>query len=206
MAPCCLTQGSRSTRLAATATALAVLAAGAGCATARGVRTDLAQPVPAALPDIELPDLDGRQRTIEEFSGRVVLLDLWATWCEPCLESLPVYADLQAELGDAGLQVIAVSVDAAGTDVEGFAARYAPGVLVLLDPQGSVPAQLGLKVMPTAILLGRDGKVAAVREGFHKAEVPALREEIVGLLGTTAPVAGGDGHGEAPDAGGDVAP
>lgn len=170
-------------RRAGLALALATLLAATGCATTRG-------PTPAAtptsterLPSLVLPDLDGRARGLDEFTGQVVLLDFWATWCVPCLESLPVYAELQAELGPRGLQVVAINVDDDSEPVADFAGRFAPGVLVLLDPEATTPPKLGLKVMPTAWVLDRDGLVRSKREGFHRDEVEGLRAELLEMLG-----------------------
>ena len=164
----------------------------AGCATTKGKAPP---PPPERLPTIVLPDLEGRARGLDEFTGQVVLLDFWATWCVPCLESLPVYAELQAELGDRGLTVVAVNVDEAGEPVQEFAQRFAPGVLVLLDPDGSVPSLLGLKVMPTAWLLDRAGGVKARHEGFRRDEAEALRAEILELLGDVPESAPPEGPG-----------
>ena len=166
--------------------ALLVLCGTAGCATRSG-RTSTPAAAPAErLPSVVLPDLEGRARGLDEFRGQVVLLDFWATWCVPCLESLPVYAELQAELRDRGLRVIAINVDDPDEPVAEFAERYAPGVLVLLDPEAATPPLLGVKVMPTAWVLDRDGWVRSKREGFHREEVEALRTELLGLLGETA--------------------
>jgi len=160
--------------------ALLLACALAGCATTKGKTPP---PPTERLPTIVAPDLDGRARGLDEFIGRVVLLDFWATWCDPCLESLPVYAELQAELGERGLTVIAVNVDEADEPVAEFAERFAPGVLVLLDPEATLPPRLGVKVMPTAWLLDREGLVQDRREGFHRDEEEALRAKIVELLG-----------------------
>ena len=162
-------------------TLLALLAL-VGCATTKGKAP--APPTAERLPAIALPDLDGRARGLDEFTGRVVLLDFWATWCTPCLESLPVYAELQAELGERGFTVVAINVDDPEEPIADFAERFAPGVLVLLDPEGTVPPQVGLKVMPTAWLLDREGNVRARKEGFQRAEAEELRTEILELLGS----------------------
>jgi thiol-disulfide isomerase/thioredoxin len=155
------------------------------CATTKGGGTPTPEPATPAeqLPTIVLPDLEGRARGLDEFRGQVVLLDFWATWCEPCVDALPVYDELQVELESAGLQVVAVNVDDADAPVADFAQRFAPHLLVLLDPEGATPALLGLKVMPTTWLIDRDGQVVEVRKGFQRGEAGQIRAGIEQLLG-----------------------
>jgi len=169
--------------------AVLMLAAGlvlAGCATTKGSGATTTASDPAVghpLPDIELPDLaTGEATSIADVGGRVVLLDFWATWCAPCTKSLPAYEALQTELGARGFAVIAVSVDEVGAPVAEFAARLAPSVQVLLDPEGTSPAALALPGLPVAFLVGRDGVVRSRHVGFHAADVEALRAEIETLL------------------------
>jgi len=74
----------------------------------------VSEPQPAAveyLPDFTLPDLDDRQRTISEWSGRPMVINFWATWCGPCRREMPLLQSLQEEKGDGGLQVIGVALD-----------------------------------------------------------------------------------------------
>ncbi len=140
------------------------------------------------LPDIALPDLKtGEAVSINQTNGRVVILDFWATWCAPCMKSLPVYETLLAELGPAGLAVVAVSVDVEGAPVAEYAARLAPSAQVLLDPEGTAPEALDLPGLPVAFLVGRDGVVRSRHVGFHTKDVPAFKAEIEALLAEPAP-------------------
>lgn len=161
-----------------------------GCATTRGaaggaaIDPALGQPPPA----IELIDLkSGDAVSLARTEGRVVLLDFWATWCTPCMKSLPVYELWQRELGEQGFSVVAVSVDVVGAPVGEFAARLAPSVQVLLDPEGLAPSALALEGLPVAFVVGRDGLIRSRHLGFHTADEAALRAEIEALLGEPAP-------------------
>jgi thiol-disulfide isomerase/thioredoxin len=155
-----------------------------GCATTPGQPTPGGPPGqagadPAAL---VLPDLAGQRRAVSELRGRVVWLDFWATWCAPCLESLPLYDRWQQELGAAGLQVVAVSVDEEDAKAAAFARAEAPHLLVLRDRDGRAAAGLDLPKMPTAFLIGRDGRLLYRHVGFDRGDAAALEQRIVEAL------------------------
>lgn len=148
--------------------------AGAGGASEGSATTD-----PAAL---VLPDLAGQRHAVTELRGQVVWLDFWATWCAPCLESLPLYDRWQQELGAAGLKVVAVSVDEEDAKAAAFAAAEAPHLLVLRDREGRAAAGLDLPKMPTAFLIGRDGRVLYRHAGFERGDAAALKQRILAAL------------------------
>ncbi len=138
--------------------------------------------------DFTLPNLDGGNASLSEHLGeKVILVNFWATWCDPCMKSMPVYDSWQRELGERGFAVVAVSVDTADAPVAEYAARLAPSVQVLLDPEGVAPSTLALKGLPVAFLVGRDGIVRSSHVGFHTAEAEAVRAEIEALLAEAAP-------------------
>ncbi len=115
------------------------------------------------------PSLAGDSVSLASLRGRVVLLNVWATWCEPCRWEMPALERLQRTLRDRGLEVVAVSVDAAPG---GPAALAAPGgavramveelglsFTVLLDPAGEVRRRFGVTALPTTFLIDRHGIV-----------------------------------------------
>ena len=108
-------------------------------------------------PNLTLPDLAGKPVSLSDFKGQVVLLDFWATWCEPCQEEIPVLKSLYAKYKDRGLVVLGVSVDEAGAKtVAPFAKRNNinyPVLLVGADPPEGYPVY-GL---PAAFLIDRKG-------------------------------------------------
>jgi len=172
----------RSERSSGSPWRLALVAAAtlwAGCASAPQVA---AEPTHEDLAAVQLTDLVGGQHALDEYRGKVVLLDFWATWCDPCLESLPLYDRWQRELGDQGFVVVAASVDEEGAPVADFAVKYAPNVTVMRDAAGAAAGRLGLPKMPTAFLIGRDGRLIARHAGFDDAGAAALRDRIVGAL------------------------
>jgi peroxiredoxin len=120
-------------------------------------------------PDFTLPDLAGRQISLSDLRGRVVLLNLWATWCPPCVEEMPSLQQLQDRLGAEGLSVVAISVDAApgtpgpfgepGGDVEAFAREFGIEFTILLDPAAGVQRRYNVTGLPTTFLIDREGRV-----------------------------------------------
>ncbi len=119
--------------------------------------------------------------------GQVVLLDVWATWCEPCRDSLPIYQDLQKEFGARGLRVYAINVDADARAIAPFLEELKVQLPVLQDPEGRLAeAELKVKVMPTAYLLDRRGVVRSVHEGFAEEYLQKYLAEIEALLAERA--------------------
>lgn len=126
-------------------------------------------------------DASGQTRTLAEFTGKVVLIDVWATWCPPCRKSLPEVAALQKK-GGTDFHVLAVSVDRGGwSDVNPFLASNAslgleamiPGPGAGLEPFGSISA------IPTTIVVDRQGRIRERWMGFQpgKAE-QALQQAL----------------------------
>ena len=157
--------------------ALVLAAALSACAAQRPAPTN----VPETL-ELSLPALDGAPVTLASLRGRVVLVDIWATWCVPCKDSFPFYAELVRRYQGDGFAVVAVSVDAEDEEVAAFVADNDMPFTVLRDPQGTLPERLGLQTMPSAVLVGRDGKVAYVHAGFEPDEGPEIEAQVKAAL------------------------
>jgi peroxiredoxin len=115
----------------------------------------------------ELPDARStRPVNLSDYRGHVVLVDVWATWCKPCEESMAFYTDLYRRYEARGFTVLAVSVDQHDEDLARFLETHALPFPVLRDKSGTLPAQLDLQVMPTAFLLDRTGRIVDVHPGF----------------------------------------
>lgn len=98
--------------------------------------------------------------------GSVVLLDVWATWCDPCRESLPFYEDVARQFAGRGLKVYAISVDADAAVIAPFVQELKLSLPVLHDPEAAVAGSaLKVKQMPTSFLIDRRGVVRRVQIG-----------------------------------------
>jgi len=115
--------------------------------------------------------------------GNVVLLDVWATWCDPCRDSLPLYADMLKEYGPKGFKVYAINVDADPAQIPKFLTETKLTLPILLDADAHyAESTLGVKVMPTAIFIDKQGRVRSVHEGFAEEFVSKYVTEIEELL------------------------
>ena len=114
---------------------------------------------PSPIPDISFTGADGRALTLEDFRGKVVLLNIWATWCPPCVREMPTLDRLQARLGGPRFEVVALSQDRGGlTLVSRFFERLKLNHLeIYIDRTGRSRVALGVSGLPTTILIDRDG-------------------------------------------------
>jgi peroxiredoxin len=117
--------------------------------------------------DFTLPDLDGNPHGLSELRGKVVLLDFWATWCGPCRRQMPLVEKLNEEFKDKDLVVFAVNQGEASETARSFIDKNRFTTTTLLDPTGEVGRQYKVSGIPTLVIIGRDGKVAAHFVGVH---------------------------------------
>jgi thiol-disulfide isomerase/thioredoxin len=136
-------------------------------------------------PPISLPDRNGAVITLQSLRGRVVLLDIWASWCPPCRAAFPAYDTLYRQYREKGFDVLAVNVDEKRSAAEGFLSGRDFQMRVLFDPKGTAPAGFNLRGMPTSYLLDRHGAIRFSHEGFTDKLVPQYRREIEQLLAET---------------------
>lgn len=115
---------------------------------------------PEALPEIAFSDGEGRARTLKDWQGKVVLLNLWATWCAPCRKEMPALARLQQALGSERFEVVALAVDRVGADgARKFLEQTGAAALRLyVDATARAGTELRAAGMPTTILIDRQGR------------------------------------------------
>ncbi len=112
-----------------------------------------ARPVPA----LALTDLDGKPWSLAALKGRPVLLNFWASWCEPCRAEMPSLELLQTRHERAGLVVLAINYKEARPVIQRFLDVLPFSLPILLDPDGDASAAWTPRVFPTTVLIGRDG-------------------------------------------------
>lgn len=139
-----------------------------------------------AAPDIELPQGSVAQR-LSELRGRLVYLDFWASWCGPCRQSFPWMNEMQRKYGARGLQVVAVNLDAKRADADQFLARHPASFGLAFDARGESARLVGVKAMPTSLLVAPDGRVLWVHAGFRVEDRDALEARIAAALAPRGP-------------------
>jgi len=136
------------------------------------------------------PSLD-----LEQWRGRVVVVDFWASWCEPCRRSFPWLNEMQAKYRDQGLVVIGVNVDAERSEADRFLAAVPAAFKVVYDPTGTLPARYGVSAMPSSFVFDRSGELSARHLGFQARRRGEYEAVIKQLLKSAAP---GPGPGSTP--------
>jgi thiol-disulfide isomerase/thioredoxin len=133
-------------------------------------------------PPLRLADLDGRPVDLASLRGKVVVLNFWATWCEPCRTELPSLDRLHRALSNEGLAVVAVSVDDRGTDVAGFLRARGLSLPVWRDPGGGEAAR-GWDVTgyPVTFVVDAVGRVQARYLGVAEWDLPEALDHFRGL-------------------------
>lgn len=124
----------------------------------------------------------GQPIRLEDYRGKVVLVDFWASWCAPCVISLPAYDRIREEIGTDGFEIIAVNVDQNTEDALAFLDRYPVGYPVIADPEGEIGIPFGIRTLPRAFLLDRAGRIVLSHRGFRAGDEEKLKREIESLL------------------------
>lgn len=129
---------------------------------------------PAAA--IAFTDADGREHTLADFAGRGLVINFWATWCPPCVAEMPALDRLHAMLAGEGVSVLALSSDRGGrAQVEPFYARVAIRHLAIwLDPRGAAGRAMGVRGLPTTVIVDRRGMERARLDGEAEWDAPPL--------------------------------
>jgi thiol-disulfide isomerase/thioredoxin len=151
---------------------LAGLAAGIYFGLDRGSPTPGSAPMAAAaLNGVALPDAEGKEQRIDQWRGKVVVVNFWATWCAPCREEMPEFIKAQNELGPKGLQIVGIAVDQQDK-VRQFATEIGLNYPALVGGFGAMELSraLGNTVMalPFTVILDRKGSIVHTQLGILK--------------------------------------
>lgn len=141
-------------------------------------------PVPKSLPEIQFQDSEGKTLTLADFRGKLVLLNIWATWCLPCRYEMPTLDRLQAELGGSDFQVLALSMDRGGLEaITKFYGEVGVTHLAMyLDSSMQAASTLGAVGLPTTLLIDRDGREIGRLVGPAEWDSPDMVTFIRGYL------------------------
>ena len=144
---------------------------------------------PRELPNLRFADGQGAPTNLAAFRGRVMLLNVWATWCPPCREEMPTLDRLQAALGGPNFEVVALSIDQGGMPaVQAFLRRAAIQHLrPYVDTFGDASSSLGAGGIPLTLLIDRDGREIGRKLGPAAWDHPRIVQMIRGYLAPVAP-------------------
>lgn len=135
---------------------------------------------PRALPELRFVNGTGAAITLADFRGKVVLLNIWATWCVPCRKEMPTLERLQEKLGGNEFEVVVLSIDQGGADaVRSFYREIGIGRLdVYVDTSGKVARDLNIVGLPTTLLIDREGRERARLIGPAEWNSPEIARTI----------------------------
>jgi cytochrome c biogenesis protein CcmG/thiol:disulfide interchange protein DsbE len=135
---------------------------------------------PRSAPDFTLTALDGKQVRLSDYSGDVVLLDFWATWCVPCRTEIPRFVSFQNKFAKQGFQVIGISMDDNTAPVRRFYAELNMNYPVALGTEKVATAYGGVLGLPLTYLIARDGRIVGEYDG--SADLNKMEQQIEHLL------------------------
>jgi peroxiredoxin len=130
-------------------------------------------------PEFSLPSLKGGRVSLSQLKGKVVLVDFWAQWCEPCKKELPELEKIAKQYAGRGVVVLGISIDKQRENAEKLARQLGISFDVLLDPAGSVAGIYDLPKMPTSFVVDKKGIVRFIHEGFEgSGDVERFKHEL----------------------------
>jgi thiol-disulfide isomerase/thioredoxin len=143
---------------------------------------------PREVPEIRFADAAGNGRSLADFRGRTILLNIWATWCPPCIKEMPTLDRLQAELGGPDFEVVALSIDRAGPEVvRSFYDKIGVRNLALyIDETGRAAARLGAFGFPATVLIDPERREIGRLIGPAEWEAPDMIDFLRGVAATAA--------------------
>ena len=132
--------------------------------------------------DFALPDLEGKQVSLQHYHGKVVFLNFWATWCIPCREEMPAMEQLHREFQPQGLAILALNLKESPDQVKAFFDQHRLSFTTLLDESGSVFRDYQVMGLPTTYLISREGQLLARGVGGRDWTRAEGKDLIRGLL------------------------
>jgi cytochrome c biogenesis protein CcmG/thiol:disulfide interchange protein DsbE len=133
-------------------------------------------------PKFKLSDLNGKEVSLDQYRGKIVMLDFWATWCGPCRMTMPMLENLEKEYKNS-LVLLAINLQDPKDVVSDYAKKQALHSRILLDEQGSIGSLYGTDQIPIQFLIDKNGIVRHIQTGYLEGvTAPELRAAIAKLL------------------------
>ncbi|MFC2114958.1 TlpA family protein disulfide reductase [Bacteroidota bacterium] len=131
--------------------------------------------------DFSLKNLDQRMVSLSDIQGEeLTVIDFWATWCQPCIRSLPKIVEMSKDFEDSGVRFVGISVDSPRniSKIKPFTRSMGITYPVLLDPSGELMGELNVMAVPTLLIVDGDLNIVYTHEGFNAGDEAIVREEI----------------------------
>ncbi len=125
---------------------------------------------------------EGTETSLQEFAGKVVYVDFWASWCGPCRKSFPWMNQMQAKYQQQGFEVVAINLDVDTELAHEFLTKIPANFNLRFNPDGDVAREFDLPGMPSSYLFNRQGELVQRHVGFFDKNKPAYEQEIQLLL------------------------
>lgn len=139
--------------------------------------------VGSPAPDFKSDSLNGQGKfSVKGMEGKVVIVDFWATWCEPCKKSFPKLQELNVKYKASGLEIIGISEDDEKGGIADFGSTYGSKFPLGWDDGKSIAGKWQPKSMPSTFIVDRKGIVRFMHLGFHDGDEVTLEKEIKSLL------------------------
>jgi peroxiredoxin len=169
---------------------IAIIMSALAVAACGSTSLDTAAPAEAAqttsagtpAPDLVLPSKTGEIVDLRDLEGKVVIVDFWASWCDPCKEELPVLESLYRKHRERGLEVLAVNIDEERADAEALLSRLQVSFPILFDADQSAVGRWAPPKMPTSYIVDRDGTISVIQAGFEPKEAQKLEKTVLAHL------------------------
>jgi cytochrome c biogenesis protein CcmG, thiol:disulfide interchange protein DsbE len=131
----------------------------------------------AVAPDFTLPTSSGTV-SLRDFSGKVVLVDFWASWCVPCRQSFPWMSSMLDRYSAQGLVIVAINLDKKREAADAFLEKFSTPFVVAFDPAGKTAEAFHVEAMPSSFIVSRTGRIVDSHVGFEQAKAATVEDQI----------------------------
>ena len=132
-------------------------------------------------PTFTLPG-DGSEISLEKLKGKIVYLDFWASWCDPCRKSFPWMNGMKARFDSKKFAIVAVNLDSSKKEAMKFLEKAPADFDIAYDPDGKVASKYNLQAMPTSYLIDKKGNLIMTHKGYREGDTAEIEAKILTLL------------------------
>jgi thiol-disulfide isomerase/thioredoxin len=132
-------------------------------------------------PSFTLPG-DGGNINLEQFKGKVVYIDFWASWCDPCRKSFPWMNDMNSRFDSKKFAIVAINLDASKDEATKFLEKMPADFAVAYDPEGKTATKYNVQAMPSSYLIDKSGNLILTHKGYREGDTADIEDKILKLL------------------------